>query len=174
MPESTPVMTEFVEKQLRKVVSEGCGRFLDVGAGTGKYGKAIRKLAGGHVWLEAVELESDYISKYKLNDIYNNIFVMDIVDFMKEYVDLTYDVVIMADILEHLRKSVGMDALNFFVYRSKYIIITYPVKFVHFSYEGYKSEAHISVWGEEDFSLFESTHISESYMRLVIIRGYRG
>jgi hypothetical protein len=42
----------------------------------------------------------------------------------------TYDAVILGDCIEHMRKSVGLDLLNFLVYRSSIIVVKFPVQMI--------------------------------------------
>lgn len=174
MPESVDILDSLVEQYLRTFISEGCSLFMDVGAGTGKHCKMIRSLVPdpGSVRLEAIEIDPVYVANYRLKDLYDEVHSMDVGKFIDNYVDYTWDVCIIADCLEHLRKSVGVDVLNFFVYRTKKIIITYPVGLPQGSWDGHKQEAHISVWDEQDFSLFNYEYISKFFMRLVVVEGY--
>lgn len=174
MPESVDILDDLVEQRLQTFINAGCCRFIDVGAGTGKHCKMLRGLVPDpdFVRVEAVEVDSGYVTAYRLKDLYDEVYNMDVGKFIDYYVDYDWDVCIIADCLEHLRKSVGMDVLNFFVYRTKKIIVTYPVRLPQGSWDGHKQEAHISVWDEQDFSLFEHTHVAKSFMRLVVVEGY--
>ena len=73
---------------------------------------------------------------------------------------------------EHLKKSEGVDLLNFLVYRTRWIIIEFPYHYLQNSVDGYYSEAHMSVWDKSDFRLFESKFYKKKSQRLVIIKGY--
>lgn len=174
MPESVDILDDLIEQWLQTFINAGCHQFIDVGAGTGKHCKMLRGLVPDpdSVRVEAIEVDSEYVSSYRLRDLYNEVFNMDVEKFIDYGIDWTWDVCIIADCLEHLRKSVGVDVLNFFVYRTKKIIITYPVRLPQGSWNGHKQEAHISVWDEQDFSLFEHTHVAKSFMRLVVVEGY--
>ena len=125
MPESVDIMDNLVEDFIR-VEGIKHRRFLDVGAGTGKYGKLIRKHSSSAT-LEAVEIDSEYIVNYRLADIYAGVYNVDVEKFITQHVDSAWDVIIMGDVIEHLRKSVGVDLLNFFVYRTKWIVVVFPV-----------------------------------------------
>ncbi|MBA7708395.1 hypothetical protein ES703_117293 [subsurface metagenome] len=150
---------------------ENLHKFLDVGAGTGKYGKMVKKNFPS-ACVEAVEIDSSYIDNYSLRAIYDHVYCMDVNDFIERFVDYKCDVCIIGDCIEHLRKSVGIDVLHFFVYRSKYVIVAFPVGMPQGSWAGHKQEAHISIWNEQDFSLFKNVYIPKSFMRLVIVEGY--
>ena len=146
---------------------------LDIGAGAGKYGEMLRGL-DQKINLTAVEVEEDYIKKFRLCDIYDDVLKVSAQDLVSaKFIDKKFDVVIMGDVIEHLKKSEGVDLLHFLMYRSRWIILVYPHRYLQNSVEGYTSEAHISVWGESDFSLFDTTKIYEKdSQRLVVIRGY--
>jgi len=49
----------------------------------------------------------------------------------------TYDAVILGDCIEHMRKSVGLDLLNFLVYRSRIIVVKFPVQMIQDPYQGH-------------------------------------
>jgi hypothetical protein len=86
--------------------------------------------------------------------------------------DRTYDAVILGDCIEHMRKSVGLDLLNFLVYRSRIIIVKFPVQMIQDPYQGHKNEAHISVWSEHDFRGMDCFFAERDYICLAMVRGY--
>jgi hypothetical protein len=72
-----------------------------------------------------------------------------------------------------MKKSRGIDLLNFLVYRSGYICVTYPEAYVQDDWEGHAAEAHISTWGMADFSDWNTLHRSWDGMHLFLIKGYQ-
>lgn len=146
---------------------------LDVGAGAGKYGEMIKKLLPDSI-STAIEIESDYIKKFNLGKTYSRVLNMSAPELIRpEYYDLKSDVIILGDVVEHLKKSDGVDLLNFLIYRSKWIIVQFPHKYLQNAVDGYAHEAHISVWGESDFSNFEHSNLYENNgQRLVVLKGY--
>lgn len=78
----------------------------------------------------------------------------------------------IGDCIEHMRKSDGIDLINYLVYRSKEIIMLFPNKYIQYDWMGHTSEAHRSVWSETDFDGFEYTYETKDYMNLVRIKGY--
>lgn len=126
--------------------------FLDVGAGAGKYGKMVANM---HPSAErtCIEIDSSYIEKYSLTSLYHKVLNIPAIDLLAN-VDSSYDLVIIGDCIEHMRKSEGIDLLNFLIYRSKYILVIYPVDYLQNSVDGHQSEAHISLWSESDFAAF--------------------
>ena len=147
-------------------------RVLDVGAGAGKYGSMIRELYPD-TYLIGIEVESSYISKFNLHSVYDVIRCEDASCVITESLVDAFDLVIFGDVIEHLRKSVGLDLLNFLAYRSGFILLVYPVRYLQDDVEGYRSEAHISVWGETDFVGFDhSAVVQRDTQQLVVIQGY--
>lgn len=146
---------------------------LDLGAGAGKYGLMVKKI-NPSIEAIAVEIEKDYIEKFNLCRIYNQVWNISVIDIIQpKYFDLVFDVVMMGDILEHLKKSEGIDLLNFLLYRCRWIIVEFPHRYLQNAVDGYTSEAHISVWTENDFLAFERTQMyAKDMQRLIILRGY--
>lgn len=147
--------------------------FLDLGAGAGKYGSIVKEIDQS-IETTAVEIEKDYIEKFNLRSIYNQVWNISIAKIVQpEYFDLIFDVIMIGDTLEHLKKSDGINLLNFLIYRCRWIIVEFPHRYLQNAVDGYTSEAHISVWAENDFSLFERTRMcAKDTQRLIILRGY--
>src|SRR5205823_14385763 len=87
-------------------------------------------------------------------------------------IDETYDLVVIGDCIEHLRKSDGIDLLNFLVYRTKYLWVIYPERMVQGRWEGHKSEAHISAWSDADFAWMDCLIVRRANMVAVAANGY--
>lgn len=147
--------------------------FLDLGAGAGKYGSMVKEIDPS-INTMAIEIEEDYLEKFNLLSIYNEIWNMPAINLVRpEYFDSRFDIVMVGDILEHLKKSEGIDLLNFLIYRSRWIIVEFPHRYLQNAVDGYASEAHISVWTENDFFSFERTRTyAKDTQRLIILRGY--
>lgn len=168
MPFSTSIFDEIVKTTIKHLSPKRC---LDIGAGAGKYGKIIRTIIpDSHII--AIEIEPSYISEYNLRHIYNEVKLMDALNLIYEKIDEQYDLVILGDILEHLKKSAGVDLINFLVYRTKYILVNYPFRYLQNDVDGYKHEAHISVWHENDFTAFNHISLVKDNQHLVFIEGY--
>jgi SAM-dependent methyltransferase len=168
MPYSGPFCNDIVEHFLRQVELRN---FLDIGAGNGKYGTMVRRIHP-RAFATAVEIEGDYVERFKLREIYDTVRVMDADDLLKTP-DADWDFVMLGDVIEHMRKSKGLDLLNFLVYRAKWIIVIYPEAMIQNSWEGYASEAHISVWHESDFAAFDAGMIIREHQKAVLIDGYQ-
>jgi hypothetical protein len=147
--------------------------FLDLGAGAGKYGSIVKEIDPS-IETIAVEIEKDYIEKFNLHSIYKQVWNISVTDLIQpKYFDSNFDVVMIGDILEHLKKSEGVDLLNFLIYRCRWIIVEFPHRYLQNAVDGYATEAHISVWTENDFLSFERTQMyAKDMQRLIIFRGY--
>lgn len=170
MPYSSTVFDKSVEKLINKIKPN---LFFDVGPGAGKYGEMVKNNLPQTKTI-GIEIEKDYIKKFKLNKIYDDVWNQSVVDLIRpKYYDREFGCVMLGDVLEHLRKSEGIDLVNFLLYRSHWIIIQFPHKYLQNSVEGYSSEAHISMWSENDFDGMECSKIFElGDQRLVVVKGY--
>ncbi len=170
MPYSSFVFDNAIAEAIRLVKPK---TFLDVGAGAGKYGAMVKRISPGAKTI-AIELEKDYIEKFNLRSVYSDVWTMSATDIIQpKYFDEVFDVVMLGDVLEHLKKSCGIDLINFFVYRCRWMVIEFPDRYLQNSVDGYAAEAHISAWSESDFESFERTKmIAKDTQRLIVIRGY--
>jgi predicted TPR repeat methyltransferase len=168
MPYSDARFDETVKSILKKIQPK---KILDVGPGHGKYSRLIRSVLN-EVHIEAVEIEKSYIKEFKLKELYDELHNCSIQEFVDNNIDTAYDLVIFGDVIEHLKKSEGIDVLNFFVYRTKHVMVQWPHGFIQNSWEGHQHEAHIAVWGKADFSNFDYKWYQKDYMRLALVKGY--
>lgn len=170
MPYSDPAFDKIISSVVKQIEAK---TLLDIGAGAGKYGELAREVSK-KIKTTAIEIEKDYIKKFKLQKLYNKVLNLSAVELIQpKFYDTNFDIVMIGDTIEHLKKSDGIDLINFLVYRCKWIVLVFPHRYLQNSVEGYSSEAHISVWSEADFNSFERTKIfKKQTQRLVIIRGY--
>ncbi len=170
MPYSSFVFDKSIEEVIQRLKPKN---ILDIGAGAGKYGELAKKIDPS-VETIAVEIEKDYIKKFDLTSIYDKVWNISATDLINsKYYDLSFDVIMIGDIIEHLKKSDGIDLINFLIYRCRWIIVEFPYRYLQNSVDGYQSEAHISVWAKDDFSSFEGTKLYEKdTQRLIVLRGY--
>ncbi len=170
MPYSSFIFDKSIEEIIRLLKPE---TILDLGAGAGKYGELARKI-NPSIKLTAVEIEQDYVKKFNLSSIYDEVWNISVTDLINpKYYDSAFDVVMIGDIIEHLKKSDGIDLLNFLIYRCRWIILEFPYRYLQNSVDGYHSEAHISVWTKNDFISLERTPLYEKdTQRLILLRGY--
>jgi len=147
--------------------------FFDLGSGAGKYGLMVKKIDPS-IKTIALEIEKNYIKKFNLRSIYKQVLNISATDLIQpKYFDSIFDVVMAGDILEHLKKSEGIDLLNFLIYRCRWMIIEFPCRYLQNIVNGHSSEAHISIWAENDFFPFERTRMyKKGKQRLIVLRGY--
>jgi len=143
---------------------------LDIGAGAGKYATLIRRAYPAAV-ITAIEMDREYIERFKLAEKYDAVRAIDAEQLLTE-VDTDYDLVIFGDVIEHLRKSTGLDLLNFFIYRCKKMLVLFPLRDRQGAVGGKRQEAHISVWGQGDFRDFEHRYDVINRIAMVQITGY--
>lgn len=98
---------------------------LDVGAGAGKYGRIIREILP-ETKIDAIEPTAEYISEYKLSDVYSNVYMQDLYEFIKSNKKDTYDLVIFGDVLEHFFRSQVFDILDYMLYKHKWVLVVWP------------------------------------------------
>lgn len=122
---------------------------LDIGAGAGKYGHMVRSILP-QCHTTAVEMDADYIESFDLRSTYNEVIHAEATTLFNNP-RIRYDLVIIGDCIEHLRKSDAIDLLEFLVYRSQFIKVVYPYKFQQDDVDGHAQEAHISIWQPSDF-----------------------
>lgn len=169
MPYSDSRLDNIVKQMLQKLAPK---TILDIGPGYGKYSRLVREVLPPETIIEAVEIDKSYIKKFNLTEHYNKVHNLPVQKFIEDGIDKNYDLIIFGDVIEHLKKSEGIDAVNFFVYRSKNILIQWPHGYIQNTWEGREHEAHISVWGKSDFLNFDYKWYEKDYMRLVLINGY--
>jgi hypothetical protein len=168
MPYSDAALDDVAEVLIRSMSLNLC---LDIGPGAGKYGRLIRSShPAAHIM--AIEIDADYIDEFRLHDTYDQVLCGPASLLFNEHLDGVYDLVIIGDCLEHMKKSEGTDLLNFLAYRSKYIFVVYPLRWIQGSWKGHRSEAHISVWSEADFNWLDHVSIRRGQMVAVAMDGF--
>jgi len=81
---------------LQSILANPKRAILDIGAGAGKWG---RLLCGNVAKIDGVEIWKPYINKYKLREVYDVVYAMDIREFDRFG---NYHIIILGDVLEHL------------------------------------------------------------------------
>lgn len=143
---------------------------LDIGCGRGKYADLIERLAPSCA-RTGVEIDAGYIEEFSLRERYHELINADCMKLL-DTPDRNWDLAIIGDTIEHLRKSHGIDLIHFLLYRVKVIYIVFPVHFLQNSWEGHIHEAHISHWSEHDFAGLDHLFVSLGNMRAVVIEGF--
>jgi phospholipid N-methyltransferase len=147
----------------------------DIGPGAGKYVDIVRKAAELHGFaarITAVEIDEAYVEQYDLRSRHDEVILGDALDLINSP-KVRFDLVIIGDCIEHMRKSNGVDLLNFLMYRAGYICVIYPEAYIQDDWDGHAAEAHISTWGPADFSDWKTLHHSWDGAHLFLIKGYQ-
>ena len=120
-------------------------RILDIGPGQGTYAMLLNDYKN----IDCVEVYEPYVERFNLNNLYNNVFVSNILDFNFEY----YDVIILGDILEHIESDIAVELINKLFNKCDELIVSVPY-LADFNYlyddEPNKNELHIQVDLTED------------------------
>jgi hypothetical protein len=167
MPYSAPTFDSDLELYFRQVRHDSV---LDIGPGEGKYGRLLRRVQP-NVKLIGLEIDASYVEQYRLRDVYDEVWSFDAAELMN-HPDRVFDAVIIGDCIEHMRKSIGLDLINFLVYRSKVIAVKFPLQMLQNAWEGHKSEAHVSVWSTHDFRGMDHLFAERDFTCLAMVRGY--
>jgi SAM-dependent methyltransferase len=109
---------------------------LDVGCGHGFY---IKLLKDYFTKFDAVEVWQPYIEEYKLEEMYDNVYNVNILDFEFEY----YDIIIMGDILEHLSREDAVNILNKLKNKCEELVVVVPYYLPQNEVFGNKYEIHL-------------------------------
>lgn len=152
---------------------------LDIGPGAGKYGALMGQLEKSREFKchkLAVEVDGSYVDKYGLDRIYDEIWVRDASNLVLSAPDLTGDLVMLGDVIEHLPKSLGIDLIEYLLYRFRHLIVIFPINLSQGAWEGHVREAHVSLWYPEDFKRYGATYCvadtSEGWNKcLVLLNG---
>lgn len=170
---SIPIVVETIKKLKPRSI-------LDIGCGFGKYGFLLREqldicmdqknntedyIIHRKNWktrIDAVEVFENYICELQ-RYIYDNIYIGNASDLIEKLTK--YDVIIMADVIEHFDKRQGKELLNK-IYRNanKLIIITTPLgEFEQAALCGNDFEKHLSIWRINDFKEYSNKKIVNVY-----------
>jgi len=144
---------------------------LDVGAGAGKYAHLVKAVAPG-AHLTALEVGEESIRRHNLGEVYD-VVLQETANSMIERQPLAmFDVAILGDVIEHMRKSEGQDFLNWLIYRTGYVIVVTPEAMPMNRDPWY--EGHNSVWTERDFHWCDNWACHQmEHSQLFVLRGYQ-
>ena len=144
-------------------------RVLDIGAGSGKYGKLVRKMKkDAHI--TGIEIDQDVIKNEKLDTIYDDIAGKLALEFLLTNPLKNYDLVVIGDCIEHMKKSEGIDLLNLLNYRSSFVFVVTPDGMVMNKDPYYFG--HISNWTERDFMWHDNfAYERASVLQMFLMRG---
>lgn len=151
-----PIMEIFMLKKPKTI--------LDVGIGYGKYGLLIREYLDNKIdRLDGVEIFEPYITKIQ-KSIYDNIYLTDIRSFQPQ---VKYDMILMADVIEHMTKEEGISLLKRLPGNK---IIATPNGYTEQG-ESYGNihETHLSGWTMEDFmNNFPTSQQLKYFLQLIV------
>jgi hypothetical protein len=138
---------------------------LDIGKGFGKYGFLVHEYVGvdpykrpnprvtlaeqSRVTVDAVESNDHYLWPH-LEQFYRKIYVGRIEELYQTVP--RYDLVLMADVIEHIAKDDGMKIVKYFVETGAYVVVSTPRDFFQQDLFESKDEHHVSFWTPRDFN----------------------
>jgi hypothetical protein len=146
----------------------GAKNILDIGAGNGKYGRLVR--TNGLEDIKLVAVEYDETKRDHLLSIgYDEVRCISAMDLMKDPTEI-FEVVILGDVIEHMRKSEGQDLLEYLNYRSAYIFVVTPENMTMNASEFY--EGHNSLWLPSSMRWHDLwAHSRNRMMHFYLLRG---
>ncbi len=170
MPESFPVFDALVQHLMARLLP---ARALDVGTGSGKYGRLLAQHAPACQRV-GVEVEASYVQRFALDAQYHQLHVEDVTTWWRRTPDELFDLVLVGDCIQHLAKSDGLDLLNALVYRCGWLVLLAPEFMVQQAVGGLASAAHRSVWSERDL-LWHDLWAWDNCrgITLLVLRGYQ-
>lgn len=132
--EGKPAILKYILENVRKDA-----KILDVGFGSGVYGKLLRAFYYQNI--DGVDVYDKNIREMGLDKIYDNILIENILDFDFEY----YDLIIMGDVLEHIELESAKKLLSRFIENNKCskIIVSIPYEYEQSELYGNKHEKHL-------------------------------
>jgi hypothetical protein len=95
---------------------------IDIGPGAGKYG-ILAKQYNQEIKTTAVEIWAPYIEEFNLRSIYDTVHICD----AKIYPDYSCDLVILGDVLEHMKKEDAIYLWNKIKKEAKAAMISIPI-----------------------------------------------
>lgn len=145
MPESQQPM-EGQKIMLEGILSNSNHRVVDVGAGDGRWGRLLK---GKVRKLVAIEAWGKYVERYRLHDIYDEVFVEDVRNF-KSWDD--FDVVILGDVLEHMFRVDAIKLTQIFKQKELRAFLTVPITLCiqDGTVYGNPYETHLDQWTHKE------------------------
>lgn len=147
MPISAEEGKELTRQWLFELAPESV---VDVGAGDGGYARRMRSSTPlGCTWA-AIEVWEPYVSRFKLQELYDVVYVADVRDMCAEdwHSD---DVVIFGDVIEHMPRDDAVEVLRVANSITRGVIVSLPI--IHApqgTVDGNPFETHMHHWTFED------------------------
>ena len=140
-------------------------QLVDVGPGWGKYGLLVREYVDPSAHLAAVEAWAPYVERHPLRAIYDQVLTVDVLEALnlharrgdpdthaaataRSALQLA-DVVLLADVIEHLPKPQALDLLDLI---PGWAVISTPRDYFHNGEGLPPTEDHVSHWTLADFA----------------------
>jgi len=117
MPLSYPYYKKEVVNYLKRNHKKN-STILDLGAGDGIWADLLKD----YFVMDAVEIFEPWVEKYNLKDKYRKVFIEDIRNFEFE----RYDIIIMGDVLEHLKVEEAKNLFNNLYEKCEELVIAVP------------------------------------------------
>lgn len=119
---------------------------LDVGPGHGKAATLLREyLNHPPARIDAVEVHKPYVDAFGLSVLYDHVLVGDALELNRGTL-ATYDVVLIADVIEHFDLEAAIEWLAIVEPR---VVVSTPVEFFHNGDGLPDSETHRSHWTDD-------------------------
>lgn len=137
-----PAILEYILDNVKK--NE---KILDVGFGSGIYCKMLR--AFNYKNIEGVDVYNKNISEMGLDQIYDQIYIENILDFDFKY----YDLIIFGDVLEHIELEHAKNLLSSYINENKCnrIIVSIPYEYEQDEVYGNRYEKHLQSEVNKEF-----------------------
>lgn len=146
---------------------------LDVGAGSGKYGRLLRRAAPS-CHATALELSPGHVKAFGLENIYGRVEVADAAVWWRRNPVEVFDLVIAGDCLQSMAKSEGLDFLNAMVYRCAWLVVLAPEFIIQGAIDGELGAVHRSAWSERDLHWHDLWAWDNARaISLFLLRGYQ-
>ena len=157
MPTSRPYFTSWLCDFILETKPKS---ILDIGVGFGSFGVLAREYTDiwngnyqKYEWLtriDGVEIFKNYRNDIYWS-IYNNIYMGDICDVV-DTLNISYDLILIKDCLEHIEKENGKVLLEKINKLGRFVVIITPIEvFMQGPVFGNDAETHRSSWCVNDF-----------------------
>jgi len=129
-----PAALKFILENIKKDA-----KILDVGFGSGVYGKLLR--AFYYQYVDGIDVYNENIQEIGLDKIYDHIFIENILEFDFSY----YDLIIMGDVLEHIDLDPAKNLLESFLKDKKCgaLLVSVPFEYEQDELYGNHYERHL-------------------------------
>ncbi|HEU5119740.1 MAG TPA: hypothetical protein VFT71_02030 [Candidatus Nitrosocosmicus sp.] len=171
-----------ISKLMEMIISLDPKSVLDMGSGFGKFGVLCREYL--ELWdgrqkyefkrrIDCVEIFQQYITplhKY----VYNNIYNENILDIAPK-LDISYDLILLIDVLEHFEKNDGLPLLKALLHNHSCVLVSTPKNPTpQQDAFGNVYETHRSAWSMHELAgLGFSTFISDEISLICLLSSNR-